>query len=140
MPEKSNSQKLYDAAKASLDQKLVPDDLMELGCVYALNVIYTRAFGRVLCKSDSTFDLKNFLTESSEFKQVDAPEKGVIILSPTGTGNGTLSNGHVGICGNQGIMSNTSATGIWKLNYSYFHWDAWFGKKGGFPILYFKRV
>lgn len=129
---------LYEKAKSLLGTQVVALGQAEFGCAVAVNAIYARTFGTPIGGGASTFMLYNALMASPEFVQISKPEKGAIIISPTGFGK--YAHGHTGICGIHGIMSNDSATGKWQQNYTFEGWITYFQTKGGFPVRYFKRV
>src|SRR3954462_12894985 len=59
------------------------------------------------------------------------PPSGDIVISPTGYGNGSMPNGHVGIIGDNGqIMSNNSATGLWDIHFTLASWKARYVDQG----------
>ena len=136
----SPSEHFYNICKANLGVKLVSDENKELGCARAISTLRKKAFGNNEPFSDGTWALQEELKSNGNYSELNAPEKGAIIISATGTGNGTLPHGHVGVCGIHGIMSNDSATGQWEQNYSYIGWESHFGKVGGFPIRFFLRI
>ena len=140
MVKTSNQKTLYETAKNTLGEKLVGDEYEDVGCALAVNEIHRRAFGKEIGGGASTLALYQALMMDKSFEEVSEHQAGDIILSPTTLGNGTIPNGHVGICGNHGIMSNTSANGVWTQNYSYAGWTAYYKGRGGFPILYFRKV
>lgn len=133
---------LYETAKSMLGKETVPGDADdELGCALAVNTIHKKAFGEEIGGGASTYEMYRVLSsETDKWAEIKAPEKGAIIISPTGFGNGTIKHGHVGICGIYGIMSNDSRTGRWEQNYSYEEWEKRFQVLGGFPVRYFRRV
>lgn len=88
-----------------------------------------------------TWTLWSKLASDPRFKQVEGHEPGRIVISPTGMGNGRISNGHVGICtDNEMILSNTSKSGIWEENYRISTWNDRFKVKGGYPVYYFELI
>lgn len=143
--EETPQQKLYRIACSYLGQDVSPlDDKVsdEYACAETVSKIVQKAFGdfssdAILSTTLLFYKLKNH----QSFKQVLEFEAGNIIISPTGYGNGHLANGHTGICGMNGkIMSNNSATGIFKENYTIDSWIKRYRVMGGFPIFVFKRV
>src|SRR5882757_1674555 len=104
---KTNTEILYETAKAALGTRLAPASIAEVGCAVAVNILCKRSFGKeiVLPPNDtSTYWLYKTLAVSGLFDLVDIPEQGCIIISPTTMGN--LPHGHTGILGKFGIMSN----------------------------------
>jgi predicted carbohydrate-binding protein with CBM5 and CBM33 domain len=81
--------------------------------------------------------------ESKEWERVDLPDKGCVIISPTGYAGpgGILSNGHTGIVGVDGnIMSNDSATGLFTQNYTIESWRKRYVDQGKFPMAFFRPI
>ena len=138
--QKTNQTILYETAKNTLGVKLIADEYEDKGCALALNEIHRRAFGKEIGGGASTLALYQSLMTDKTFEEVKDHQPGDVIISPTTMGNGVILNGHTGICGKHGIMSNTSANGIWSQNMSYQYWNAYYGKRGGFPLLYFRKV
>lgn len=87
-----------------------------------------------------TYSFFEHLSTSGRFMKVQIPQPGDIIVSPTGLGTGKLPNGHIGIVemGNR-IISNESASGKLKSNYTLTTWSSFFKGYGGYPV-YFYRV
>lgn len=131
-----NSLKVYLMAKQCLGQNLCEDKM--LGCAETVNAVFEAALGSPVGGGASTFLMYQVLKSSPRFKQVIAPLAGDIIISPTGTGTGGLLNGHVGIVGIYGILSNDSYTGLLEEKYTKQTWADYYGKQGGFPILYYR--
>lgn len=140
----SPSEKLYAVAKASLGIDASPRDVApdEYGCAESVNELFKKTFGHYITNPGiSTAQLYlAMLHDVNHFQIIKFPVPGAIIISPTGYGNGRLSNGHVGICGKFGIMSNSSATGKWSENYTLDAWIAYYKTKGGFPVVLFRPV
>ena len=88
-----------------------------------------------------TWTLWDALKHDARFGSVTGEiKRGTIIISPTGTGNGSM-RGHVGILSsNLNIMSASSSDGIWKENYTIKSWQARYAKAGGFPMYFFVLV
>ncbi len=135
--------KIYQAALASIGTDASPNDVApdELGCAETVNDIVTKALGYPAGGDVSTNRMYQALLKNPKFIKVDQALPGDIIISPTGYGNGGLSNGHVGIFGeNETIMSNDSSTGKFESNYTIKTWIARYRNKGGYPIVYFRAV
>jgi hypothetical protein len=140
---KSNRVKLFDAAVASIGIDASPNDVApdEVGCAETVNAIFKSVFGREAGGGLSTHQMYNAMLKDSRFIKVDQALPGDIIISPTGYGNGGLSNGHVGIVGeSETIMSNSSATGTFESNYTLKTWVARYRGKGGYPIVFFRVI
>lgn len=138
-----NRVKLYLAALLELGKDASPLDEApdEVGCADSVSKILLKTFPGVIKGSLSTAELFNQLNSSKEFTKVSQFRFGDIIISPTGSGTGGLSNGHVGIVGeDETIMSNSSATGLWTSNYTIATWVARYRKLGGYPIYFFRKI
>ena len=133
------SLKLYQTAKNALGQALSPK-YTHYGCAEAVNNVSLRAFGEPVCDSPSTMVMYQTLLEHPKYVQVYNPVYGDIIISPTGYGNGKISNGHVGILGKYGIMSNSSVSLKWELGYNMASWKQRYQNLGGYPIYYFRKI
>lgn len=144
------SDKLYDAAYASIGKDVSPDDLAEdrFGCFESVSKIIQRVFPQLnfptILSTKVGFD---HFEKSPSWKPINYPEKGCVILNVTGTGNGKVANGHVGIVGKNlsedgtlWIMSNNSETGTWEVSYSIESWQRYFDWKGGMPTHFYRRV
>lgn len=143
--EKTRGDILYEVAYSCIGRDASPADTVpdSVACVESLNEVYKKAFGGYIATGAprvSTNALYKFLLSDSRFRKVDIPMKGDIIISPTGYGNGSLSNGHAGVVGKTHIMSNDSATGTWEPNYTIDTWKRRYVDKGGFPMVYFRIV
>ena len=131
---------IYEEAIKCLGKNMAPIN-KSLGCVEAVNNIAIRAIGNSLGGGYSTYWLYNALTTSKRFKKIKEPLRGDIVISPSGFGNGKLSNGHVGICGElDTIMSNDSAKLLWLKNYTIDSWKKRYFTKGGFPVDFFRVI
>lgn len=143
---------LYAEALKCLGKDASPNDVVpdEVGCAESVSDIIIDAFGihAGIAFSVSTYLLYQELSASKGFTRVDVPLEGDIIISPTGFGNGTLPNGHVGIVGQINntildsslIMSNTSATGLFTQNYTIGTWKARYQQIGGYPVVFFRKI
>lgn len=138
----NNREKLYFAAKAALGTDASPADTVpdEVACAESVNQIHKNCFGFPIGGDASTYRLYDALMKSPLFTIVTTPMRGDIVISPTGYGNGTIP-GHVGIClDNDIIGSNDSGTGLFSTKYSLTDWRQRYQQKGGFPVIYFRRV
>lgn len=112
----------------------------ELACVESVCYILRQA-GVDVPLLLSTIQLNRWLRESRAFVQTTDPKPGNIILSVTGSGNGTIPYGHTGIFGESGkIMSNDSNVGMWLENYSIDTWVKRWRDRGGMKIYYFEAI
>ena len=139
----TNSNKLYELAVASIGTDVSPRDIANdaVGCVESITTLLHKVNPNIPVQL-STFKFYEFMRDNPQlFKRCDGPGKERIVISPTGMGNGKISNGHVGICfDEETIMSNTSATGKWEKNYTVKNWNNRFSLRGGFPVYYYYLV
>ena len=141
--ETNNRLRLYNAAVKSLGTDASPNDLApdEVGCAETVNAVFKSVFGKEIGGGLSTALLFKVLKDDKRFMKVDQALPGDIVISPTGYGNGGLSNGHVGIVAeDENIMSNSSATGTFETNYTLKRWVARYRNKGGYPIYFFRVI
>lgn len=137
---------LYSVAVSFLGKDASPADIApdELACAETVWDILHAAFPADIPSKPvalSTSTLYKALKEHPKFQQVPTTwGYGDIIISPTGMGNGSIPHGHVGIVAHYGIMSNDSATGLFKENYTIARWVGYFRNQGGYPIYFFRRV
>ncbi len=136
------SQKIYATALTFIGKDASPTDEApdELGCANTVSAII-RASGYQFAMFTSTYWMYEYLRLSKDWQKVDQPQKGAIIISPTGFGNKRMPNGHVGICGEgDKIMSNRSATGTLELNFTQESWRQRYAAVGGYPVYFYKKV
>lgn len=146
----SNAGKLYITAVTSLGTDASPNDLApdEFGCAETVDDIHRKAFGYFIghgaLPSLSTAILFTILRNRvDEWCEVTVPKAGDVVISPTGYGNGHVdgNHGHVGIVSKDGaIMSNDSASGIFKENYTLASWQQKFAQQGGFPVKFYRKI
>lgn len=133
--------KIFSTALALVGTDVTPEDIVpdEYDCSDTVCTILAKA-GFPVGNFPLTTDLFKYLTHSKDWSRVYEPYTGDIIISPTGWGSGQLSNGHVGIVGeNSKIYSNSSATGLLTQNYTLVSWKARYVDIGQFPMLYFRK-
>lgn len=137
------SDALYNLATAFIGYDASPADMAddEVGCADSVSNLLVRCYGKTgLTYTLSTADMYRQMRNSDLWRQVSTPSPGAIVISPTGYGNGTVV-GHVGICGvDDKIMSNSSATGKWSVNFTQKSWKARYVTKGALPMVYFKKL
>lgn len=145
MPEKSNRERLYDVAKASIGKDMSPLDKApdKLGCMESLNGVYLACFGEHLLPANVRLSThggyKQMLNDPRLYliRNEDALP-GDIVISPTGYSTKGAPNGHCGVRGFTEYMSNDSDTGLWKANYRIANWSLVFKQTLGFPIYHFR--
>lgn len=133
-PTPTKAQRLYEVAKRSLGEHLTMDSTVPEaeGCAEAVSYLLF-ATGYVLPRKGlpTVVGLVNWLLANG-FEEALSPAPGYIIASHKwGTNDPSFS--HVGICGKEWIMSNTSydgrhdlLAGRWQANYSYQGWHNYF--------------
>lgn len=136
---------LFATAVKALRTDASPADVApdELGCAETIYDILASAFPLNVGFpfTVSTSQLYMSLRTCDKYILVDQPLEGDIVISPSGYGNGALSNGHIGIKGElDKIMSNSSATGTFEENYTMDTWKARYVGIGGYPMVFFRRV
>lgn len=131
----TKNQKLNETAEGLLGKALSPLN-KELGCVEALSNVFRKAFNEELGENDSTRKLYECLLKDPRFEITLFPPVGCIIISPTGSGNGSIK-GHVGIVSDQCILSNNSTSLLWDKHHTITTWKARYEKLGGMPIKFF---
>lgn len=141
------SEKMYHTALEALGIDVTPKDEYPdaVSCAITVNKLAEKAFGKPIEKAHeaSTYWLYKALMESKEWERVDLPDKGCVIISPTGYAGpgGILPNGHTGIVGVDGnIMSNDSATGLFTQNYTIESWRKRYVDQGKFPMAFFRPI
>ncbi len=113
------------------------------GCADTVNNILDEVLGYNAGGGPSTHEMYKSLQKDSKFEQqtTQSARPGDLILSPTGYGNGNLSNGHVGFLGENGIIySNNSNTSKLDTAFTAAKWKAYYKDKGGFPVVYYRAV
>ena len=84
-----------------------------------------------------TATLLTVLKSKPNWIEIDKPEIGSIIISPTGYGKDRFAHGHCGIIGEKGIIySNNSITGLFDDHLTLNGWKVLFKD---FPIFYFSQ-
>jgi hypothetical protein len=135
---------LYQTAKESLGMDASPNDVApdEFGCAETINRIHKKAFGDEIGGGVSTLRMYKCLQQRKDFRQVQTPQSGDIIISPTGTGGtSAMRNGHVGIVGvNEKVMSNSSANGLFLENYTIASWRNKYEREGRYPVYFYRKV
>lgn len=135
-------EQLYEFAHSFLDTDPTPhsDVDNEVACVDTLSTILNEFFSpdQSFPHLISTVALYGHLREDTRFVGTLDLTPGNVILSVTGTGNGTIENGHCGILGENGtIMSNDSRDGKWRTNYSVQSWVERYRTQGGMKVRVF---
>lgn len=133
---KSATEFLHDAVLECIGKDMAKTQ-DELGCAEAVNGVHKYAFGKEIGGGTSTALLFKALKADKTFQLVTKWEPGVIIISPTGMGDG---HGHTGFFTTDGIVSNDSRTGKFSKNFTIDSWVKYYRLQKHFPIYYFKKV
>lgn len=140
---------VYNVAKNSLGRHITLNEAIphDVGCAEAVSYVLRNAglTGIPATGIPGTATLFQFLSTNPQFKRVYAPEKGAVIISPTGSGNGSVE-GHTGILGglsvmywgDYGICSNNSDTGLFLELWNLKRWKQYYGVQGGLPVAFFR--
>ena len=150
---------LYNTALAACGTDASSSDLAldEYGCAESVNEIHKTVFGDYIVPQPkegeplreehnhlSTYWLYKAIKKRLDFAEVNDPEPGDIVISPTGYGKGS---GHVGILGpNATIMSNNSfrdangEKGIFDFNYTIDSWRRRFVDRAHLPMRFFRKI
>lgn len=143
--------KLYNIAKNLLGQHLTLNNNVpaDVGCAEAVSYVLKQAGVKNIPAAGiaGTADLYRWMLQDPQFKLIEAPEQGCIIVSPTGFGNGTVE-GHTGIMAafglqypnEYGILSNNSDNGLWQEKWNLLTWWENYGVKGHLPVALFRLV
>lgn len=142
--------RIYNVAKDNLGTHLTLDENVdpEKGCAEAVSKILQLAGIAVPSHGIAgTAALLAWLQANPDFAPIDAPEQGAIIISATGSGNGTVE-GHTGVFGalgamynnDFGICSNDSNTGTLREQWSYQEWLKFYQGAGGLPTHIFRAL
>ena len=133
--------KLHATAVKWLGKDASPHDLVSdtVGCAESVSNII-REYNPKFPLATGTWTLWDNLKKSPYFKATLDPKPGVVIISPTSTGNGKIRNGHAGIFTGTMIASNDSTSGLWQENYTLEGWVKRYKNEGGFPVYMFEPL
>lgn len=123
------------------EKDVTPQDKVsdEVACAEVISTLLSKVIPYPIIPG--TWILNDFLANDKRFKRVGHPiTNGVIVISATGTGNGSM-RGHVGIFEEDGtIWNNNSYDGKLRNNYTLAKWIERYNTIGGMPVLYYKLV
>jgi hypothetical protein len=141
---------LYSKAVSFIGKDASPQDFApdEYGCMESVSRVLQEAFPDMqfplILSTREGYDYFRF---NHAFKEIAQPVYGCIIISATGSGNGSVSNGHVGIVGKYTspdnsvwVMSNDSRTGTWEASFTVNSWNRYYKDRGGMATHYFMVV
>lgn len=143
-------EEIYKIASENIGKHLTLNNAVpnEVGCAEAVSkVLSLTGISDGPQGIAGTATLDTWLANSSLFTRIDSPQEGAIIVSATGSGNGTIE-GHTGIfgafgkafTGDWGICSNDSATGHFLERWNYSRWLAYFHIAGGLGVHIYKAL
>jgi hypothetical protein len=134
-----NGEKVYEVAKICLNCPMSPD--YKYGCAEAVNNVVNIAIGKPVGGEASTYRMYESLKNKIRFLKTTKPNRGDIIISPTGYGNGRISNGHVGIMLDNGVIaSDNTKTGLFDSHLTLSSWENYYKNKGGFPMEFYRVI
>lgn len=143
-------ERIYTVAKDNLGTHLTLNENVdpEVGCAEAVSKILQLAGVSVPAHGIAgTAALLAWLQANPDFEAIDAPEQGCLIVSATGSGNGTVE-GHTGAVAafnlmyvnDWGICSNDSNTGTLREQWCLKDWIAYYETTGGLKTHYFRAL
>lgn len=134
---------LVDIARKYLGTDASPSDKApdELGCSESVTTILKSLYPETPIIL-GTWTLWFYLRDPKNgWVEIPEYEEGAVVISPTGTGEGT---GHTGICMGENIIASNNSFGVFKgkftENYTTELWNRRYKEKQGMPVLYFKHV
>lgn len=141
---------LYNAAKNNLGVHLTLNDTVspEVGCAECVSKLFAIT-GIAVPKNGipGTAALLSWLESNPDFQEIETAEQGCVIVSATGTGNGSV-RGHTGVVcafnlmyvNDFGITSNDSNTGTLREQWNLKDWLAYYQVTGGLTTKYFRPL
>lgn len=128
-------------AKSCLGKDLCGNTNIAYGCAQTVNSIVEAAIGSSIGGGASTYLMYQCLiAQTTRFTLVQTPVPGDIVISPSGYSTKGVPNGHVGIVGRFGILSNNSQNGLLQEDYTLDTWQDFFAVLDGFPVYYFHVI
>ncbi len=140
-PKISNRERLLAAAKSYEGVDASPWDRAsdEQGCAESCSLVIRDVFADFPIVLSTRTLFKN-LSKDKRFKGTLEAKPGNVVISVTGTGNGSLQ-GHTGILGDDlRIFNNNSFKGIWERNYTLDTWVKRYRTQGGMKVYIFEPV
>lgn len=142
---KTKGQIFFDVAMTFVGRDVTPKDVVEddVACAETVDTIYKTAFGEYMNGgiTISTTKMFHHMSTSPKFELIFKPEKGAILIYPTGYGNGKVKHGHVFICGDNGLLySNSSSNGKFEQNYTTYTAKYRYETLGNYPRSYFRLI
>jgi hypothetical protein len=142
------SEKLYTTAKSLLGYNLAKGNEM-LGCAQSISAVINEAFPDDRVHFVGTGEVYDWCKKSDKWEQVDKPQAGDLIVSPTTMipSGSPLEHGHVGIVGmipsadgSVYIMSNNSLEGYFDTHTTLRKWLDYYHIYGQIPTFFFRRI
>lgn len=138
---KSNREKWLDIAVKAYGIDPTPNDEVDdtVSCVFSLTTLIKR-FMPDFPIMTNTPEFVKYIRTDKRFKPSNELKQGNIIVSVTGTGNGSII-GHIGIVWKDGtILSNSSATGLWSDKFNTISWIDRYSRRGGLDLFIFELL
>lgn len=135
-------QTLLDICKANIGKDVSPKDLApdSLGCAESVTTLLKQVYPATPIITGTATLFEYLSNPKNGWKETTTPVPEAIVLSHTGSGNGTV-RGHTGIVDeNLNIMSNDSRNGKWITNYSLDTWRKRYVIGGGMKMRFFVRA
>ena len=120
----------------------------DVGCAEAVSFILQKSgFQMPTGGIPGTATLLQWLKSNPKFVQIKTPEPGALLVSATGTGNGTI-DGHTGFFGkygkmypnDYGIVSNDSNTGLLLELWDWSRWQKYYVQQGQLETCIFRAL
>lgn len=142
--------RIYASAYKFLDTDPTPRDLVpdEYGCAEAVSVVLRHALPELDFPIITyTPTLLDYFKTNKHFAESPDPAPGSIVIAATGTGNGSVPNGHTGVIGRKRapdgsywVLSNNSYNGKLQVTHSLNQFIRYYETKGGMKVRYFNAV
>jgi hypothetical protein len=136
---------LLDVCKENLGKDVTPKDVVsdEVACAETVTTLLKMVYPTMPIITGTYTLWQHLRAPHSNFIEMQEPEAGCIVISPTGTGKyGTT--GHTGIMDENGlIMSNNSYgkySGLFTQNYNLDTWTMKYKDRQGMPVMFYKHV
>lgn len=136
-------------AKELVGQDASPNNLVdnEVACAESVSTIIHSLYPNfpIITGTASLLSKLVGYSNGGNWQEIDTPQAGAIIISPTGFGtNPNMPHGHTGICGENGLIYSNSSSSIpagkWEQNYTIDTWRKYFQEKGGYPVRFFIKI
>lgn len=131
---------LLKLCEESIGIDVTPDDLIpdSVSCAITVSTLLNK-LDPTFPKVAGTWTLWDILEHRTDYERVTVPSPETIVISPTGTGNGSIP-GHTGILLDDNVIaSNDSASGKFLKNYTLDTWRQRYVDKGGFKVYMYKK-